>query len=65
MDPGFLLDRGHGGARMQMKWVEGPATPAFWPGRVTVRGRGQMPVTTYRCNRCGFLESYAMPEPDR
>jgi len=62
MSSGFMLDLGHGSAKMQSKWVEGPATPAFWRGRVKLKGRQPVPVTTYRCDRCGYLESYAVPE---
>ena len=24
-----------------------------------LRGKERLPVTTYRCHRCGYLESYA------
>jgi hypothetical protein len=60
MDEGFLLDVSDGAYR-RGTWVAGPAEKSFWTG-VKLHGRDQMPVCTYRCRRCGYLESYARPE---
>ena len=40
------------------KWVEGEPQYSIWTG-LKLRGKERLPVTTYRCSRCGFLESYA------
>jgi hypothetical protein len=62
MEPGFILDRAPGaGAKLQAKWVEGPPTPSFWAGRVKLEGREPVPITTFRCSGCGYLESFAIP----
>jgi predicted nucleic-acid-binding Zn-ribbon protein len=57
MEEGFVLDRTHG-AQLQELWVEGPPTKSFWSG-VTTKNREQIPVTTFRCSKCGYLESFA------
>lgn len=57
MEPGFVLDHTYG-ATAQSEWVEGRPETSFWTG-VRLKGRDRVPVTTYRCARCGYLESYA------
>ena len=66
MEPGFIVDQAPGGANLQSKWVEGPPTPSFWTtrGRVNMQGRELVPVTTFRCDRCGYLESFAIGQPE-
>ena len=62
MEAGFIRDRAAGGANLQAKWVEGAPTPSFWlEDRVNMQGREPVPVTTFRCSGCGYLESYAIP----
>ncbi len=60
MAEGFLLDLSASGPT-QIKWVDGAPTPSFWTG-INLKGHELIPVSTHRCTRCGFLESYAMPE---
>jgi hypothetical protein len=60
MDPGFVLDRTHG-AVAQSTWVEGAPVPSIWTG-LKLKGHQHLPVMTYRCPKCGYLESYARPE---
>ena len=57
MVEGFILDKEHGGSRVS-SWVEGPSEKSFWWG-VRLRGRKPVEIATWRCTRCGFLESYA------
>jgi hypothetical protein len=57
MEEGFILDSTYGG-RDQSTWIQGPPEFGRWTG-VKVRGRVMLPVTTYRCPKCGYLESYA------
>ena len=58
MEAGFVLDQTHGGYA-RAPWVPGQPIPSFWTG-LKVKDLQQFPVTTYRCNSCGFLESFAM-----
>jgi hypothetical protein len=59
MEQGYLLDHTHSG-QVAGEWVEGPPRPSFWTG-VSLRGRSHIPITTWRCPTCGYLESYAVP----
>ena len=60
MEPGYLLDRAHGNAGNVAAWVEGAPERSIWTGMKT-KDRDVFPVTSYRCERCGFLEFYARP----
>jgi len=60
MERGFLLDRGHYDSKHVPKWIEGEPTHS-WLGLRT-RGKESFPVRTFRCERCGWLESYATEE---
>jgi hypothetical protein len=57
MEPGFLLDMTHGGMT-QTSWVQGAPEKSFWTG-IRIKGRTKLPVKTFRCTHCGYLESYA------
>ena len=57
MEEGFILDDTHGGL-LQEAWAEGKPRRSFWLG-IRVKREERHPVTTYRCSKCGFLESYA------
>ncbi len=57
MQEGFLLDETYG-TRGQADWVEGAPEKSIWTG-VKLGDRMRLPVETWRCGRCGFLESYA------
>ena len=59
MEPGIVMDRGHGDTVRQQEWLEGEPTRSFWHGLKT-KGRDKHPVRTFRCERCGYLESYAI-----
>ena len=59
MEAGFVLGHAHG-AVAQSSWVDGTPTPSFWTG-LKLTGHQLVPVTTYRCSRCWYLESYAAP----
>ena len=48
----------------QQSWIEGVPELAVWTG-VKTKGKETHPVTTFRCEHCGYLESYANPrKPD-
>jgi uncharacterized protein DUF6487 len=61
MEPGFMLERGGGPHDQQVRWVEGEPTPRLFFSGVKLERREPMPVTTFRCDRCGYLESFAHP----
>jgi hypothetical protein len=63
MEPGFILDRGHYSVPSDQRWVEGVPQHSIWTG-VKTKGRDVYAVTSYRCQRCGYLESYAT-EPSK
>ena len=48
------------GWSMLSRWQPSPNNSSnFWGAKV--RRAEALPVVTYRCTRCGFLESYAPP----
>ena len=57
MEEGFIIDATYGG-RLQSEWAEGAPKRSIWTG-IRVAKEDRHPVTTYRCPRCGYLESYA------
>jgi hypothetical protein len=59
MVQGFVPDYTHHGTKVST-WVEGPPTKSFWYG-IKIRGEG-IPIATFRCAECGYLESYAHAE---
>lgn len=58
MEMGFVVDHGHGNSLQEQEWVEGDVVKSFWVG-IQTKGRQKRHVRTYRCPRCGYLESYA------
>ena len=57
LEPGYTIDVGYG-AKAVPKWVAGEPQKSIWTG-LKLGGKDQLEVTTYRCRRCGYLESYA------
>jgi uncharacterized Zn finger protein len=57
MEVGFVVDEGYG-TRTVEKWVAGEPERSMWTG-LKLRGKAKQDVVTYRCKRCGYLESYA------
>lgn len=64
MHAGLVLDRGDYNLGIVQQWVEGTPAKSFWTGLKT-KGRESYQVHTYRCDRCGYLESYATEAIDR
>ncbi len=59
MERGFVVDhtdRSTGYAAPE--WAEGAPELSFWTG-VKMGNKERHPVETFRCQRCGYLESYA------
>ena len=57
MEPGYIVDEGYG-TRTVAKWVAGEPERSMWTG-LKMRGKEKLDVASYRCRRCGYLESYA------
>jgi hypothetical protein len=58
MVQGFVADRTHGGFFVS-SWVEGPPIKSFWYGTKVSQ---KIPIGTFRCAVCGYLESHAHAE---
>ena len=58
MERGVVADKAHYSVPETQKWVEGAPEKSFWQG-LKMKDRDVIPVSTYRCERCGYLESYA------
>jgi predicted nucleic-acid-binding Zn-ribbon protein len=61
MESGWVPDNTDSGLKRQ-NWSPGEAQPNFWTGLKVERKDKVIPVTTFRCPNCGYLESYAIPE---
>jgi hypothetical protein len=67
MVQGFVADYAYGQIRVS-SWVEGPPVYSFWSGIKLksfwsgAKVREQIPIGTFRCAVCGYLESYAQAE---
>ena len=57
MESGYIVDEGYG-TRTVAKWITGEPERSMWPG-LKMGGKDKVDITTYRCTRCGYLESYA------
>jgi predicted Zn-ribbon and HTH transcriptional regulator len=60
MVQGFIFEF-DGPLRKVSSWVEGAPEKSFWQ-KTKVRKEKIVPIGTYRCSVCGFLESYARDE---
>ena len=58
METGFILDKVDDNRLKTPEWLEGNPERAFWTG-LNTKGRNRFNIITYRCERCGLLESYA------
>lgn len=61
MTVGVMVDHSHGGAYPE-RWQKGEAIVSKWWG-LRQDKKAQLDVETWRCTRCGFLESYATKAP--
>ena len=61
MTRGYLLDHAHA-AYHTAQWLEGAPVSSGFGDRIRPRLDRSIPVTTFRCNRCGYLQNYARPE---
>ena len=58
MSEGFVVDHGDYGAAHVSTYQSGAPRKSFWTGLKQSKEH-QLPITTLRCGRCGYLESYA------
>lgn len=58
MDEGYLADHGDGNAARVATWVGG-APDVRWYG-IRTKGHDQIPLSAYRCAKCGYIEFRAM-----
>ena len=57
MERGFVSTEGRS-HRMTTVWAAGPHRTSFW-WPVILPSSGVIPVGTFRCASCGYLEAYA------
>lgn len=62
MAEGFVIDRGHLNSVGNPQWTDGEFVRSFWTGGKI--GTMTIPVRTFRCTACGYLESYATEQPE-
>ena len=60
MEEGFIVDYTHHHSRVVPEWVEGAPDERWWG--LKTGDKEKLKVETFRCVRCGYLESYA-PDP--
>lgn len=58
MQRGFVFGYQDGQLRFPPYWAAGVPQWSFWMGIKRPRGK-LIPVGTFRCSSCGFLEEYA------
>jgi hypothetical protein len=61
MESGWVADNTQAGLTQQ-NWSAGEPQPSFWTGLKAEKRDQVVPVTTLRCPRCGYLESYAIAQ---
>ncbi len=57
MTDGVIIDTSYTDRRVST-WLEGAPVKSIWVG-LKLNGNKPIETHTFRCNRCGFLESYA------
>ena len=63
MVQGWIIDMKGREFNCVSNWVEGaPGKPSWFGSIVPAPAEKCIPVGTFRCSACGFLESYAHPE---
>jgi len=58
MDAGFTAARSDSSATLNY-WFDGKPEKGFF-GAMRTSGKKQIPVQTFRCPACGYLETYAL-----
>ena len=58
MIQGFIPDHYSHGAMYVEGWIEGQPKKSFWTSTKAPKDEA-IPIGTFRCEKCGFLEFYA------
>jgi len=58
MSEGFVVDQGDYGSAHVSTYQSGEPRKSIWTGLKQDK-EAQFRITTFRCNRCGYLENYA------
>lgn len=61
LESGYVLDRRAGGKYQLSIWSPGEPKKSLF--KTVKANKGAVPVRTYRCGDCGYLESYAVEMP--
>ena len=61
MESGWVPDNTQGGL-LRENWCPGEPQPSLLMGLKVEKKDKVIPVTTFRCPNCGYLESYAIPQ---
>ena len=58
MQIGFILEMSEAG-RQVSSWVSGAPETSTWSFGVKIKDKELCPIQSFRCSKCGYLESYA------
>ena len=61
MEQGFVVDGLGHGSRLVSHWAAGAPMKSFLAG-IKLDAEQIVPIGTYRCTSCGYLELYARPD---
>jgi hypothetical protein len=61
MVQGFVLERTDCGAAAVTHWGRGTPVKSLWR-EIKIPAEGVIPIGSFRCASCGYLESYARDE---
>ena len=61
MEEGFIIDNTYGGHQVS-HWARGAPQRSLWTGTKLPEDKEVVPVGTFRCASCGYLESFARDE---
>jgi predicted RNA-binding Zn-ribbon protein involved in translation (DUF1610 family) len=59
MSEGIVIDRGHMNTLSASAWYPGEPDKSIWALGLKIDPKKQRQITTYRCDQCGYLESFA------
>ena len=62
MQQGFTISSDRRSALSSFRWISGTHRTSFWTNVVIPSGATVLPVGTFRCSSCGYLEAYARSE---
>ena len=62
MELGFVIETRQPNHDTIEQWVEGIPKRNKWSAGLNTSDKRILPIRTYRCIRCGYLESYALIE---